>query len=275
VAAAGEAGTPSAGASSARTSHLSTGSSPLTQCWATDWRIETALLPIAAVCIRSATRRTVGGRSATSCNNEQQQARHQAAKGWVVEHKGGAYAPACDFGQMPGEESISAYALAAGVQYGRLQGRRMSQTRLATDVPVRHDAQNGPLRQDLDDRIARTAKERGFTSASAFIRTAIENEIRHRGGSAQHAEDRVAASLDRVSCRGKENASVPTPPSMPSRSSLSSISAGVRTPDFRQGNPKRSRRDQRPKLAERPGFAPPSSSVSMLFPGQPVSGPDT
>jgi hypothetical protein len=53
--------------------------------------------------------------------------------------------------------------------------------------------------KDLDDRITRTAKERGFTSASAFIRTAIENEIRHRGCGAQHSEDRAPASLDRVS----------------------------------------------------------------------------
>lgn len=53
--------------------------------------------------------------------------------------------------------------------------------------------------KDLEDRIVRTAKERGFTSASAFIRSAIENEIRRRGGSGQQAEDRAAASLERVS----------------------------------------------------------------------------
>jgi hypothetical protein len=52
--------------------------------------------------------------------------------------------------------------------------------------------------KDLDERLAKAAKDRGFTSASAFIRTAIENEIRRRGGG-QQAEDRVAASLDRLS----------------------------------------------------------------------------
>jgi hypothetical protein len=53
--------------------------------------------------------------------------------------------------------------------------------------------------KDLDDRIVKTAKERGFTSASAFIRAAVENEIRRRGGGGQQAEDRAAASLERVS----------------------------------------------------------------------------
>ena len=52
---------------------------------------------------------------------------------------------------------------------------------------------------DLDERLANAAKERGFRSASAFIRTAIENEIRRRGGAGQQAEDRAAASLERVS----------------------------------------------------------------------------
>jgi Arc/MetJ-type ribon-helix-helix transcriptional regulator len=52
--------------------------------------------------------------------------------------------------------------------------------------------------KELDDRIARTARDRGFRSASAFIRTAIENEIRHRGGESQQAEDRAAAGLERV-----------------------------------------------------------------------------
>jgi len=52
--------------------------------------------------------------------------------------------------------------------------------------------------KELDDRIAKTARDRGFRSASAFIRTAIENEIRHRGGASQQAEDRAAAGLERV-----------------------------------------------------------------------------
>ena len=53
--------------------------------------------------------------------------------------------------------------------------------------------------KDLDERIAKTARDRGFRSASAFIRTAIENEIRLRAGANQQAEDRAAAGLDRVS----------------------------------------------------------------------------
>ncbi len=53
--------------------------------------------------------------------------------------------------------------------------------------------------KDLDERLAKAAKERGFRSVSAFVRTAVENEIRRRGGAGQLAEDRVAASLDRVS----------------------------------------------------------------------------
>ena len=35
--------------------------------------------------------------------------------------------------------------------------------------------------KELDERIAKTSRDRRFRSASAFIRTAIENEIRHRG----------------------------------------------------------------------------------------------
>jgi Arc/MetJ-type ribon-helix-helix transcriptional regulator len=52
--------------------------------------------------------------------------------------------------------------------------------------------------KELNERIANTARDRGFRSASAFIRTAIENEIRHRGGASQQAEDHAAAGLERV-----------------------------------------------------------------------------
>jgi len=52
--------------------------------------------------------------------------------------------------------------------------------------------------KDLDERIAKTARDRGFRSASAFIRTAIENEIRHRGGASQQSEERAAAGLERA-----------------------------------------------------------------------------
>jgi Arc/MetJ-type ribon-helix-helix transcriptional regulator len=52
--------------------------------------------------------------------------------------------------------------------------------------------------QDLDERIAKATRDRGFQSESAFVRTAIENEIRYRGGAGQQAEDRAAAGLERV-----------------------------------------------------------------------------
>jgi len=52
--------------------------------------------------------------------------------------------------------------------------------------------------KELDERIAKTALDLGFRSASAFIRTAIENEIRHRGGASQQAEERAAAGFERV-----------------------------------------------------------------------------
>jgi Arc/MetJ-type ribon-helix-helix transcriptional regulator len=75
----------------------------------------------------------------------------------------------------------------------------MSLTSAPAAVPVDMTPRTVRCGKDLDERIARTTKERGFASTSAFIRTAIENEIRHRGGGAQHAEDRAAASLERVS----------------------------------------------------------------------------
>ena len=53
--------------------------------------------------------------------------------------------------------------------------------------------------QNLDERIAKVTRDRGFQSESAFIRTAIENEIRYRGGAGQQAEDRAAAGLERRS----------------------------------------------------------------------------
>src|SRR5690349_3609383 len=76
---------------------------------------------------------------------------------------------------------------------------RVSQVSLPAAVTVGMTPRTVRCGKDLDDRITRTAKERGFSSASAFIRTAIENEIRHRGGGAQHAEERAAASMERLS----------------------------------------------------------------------------
>jgi len=52
--------------------------------------------------------------------------------------------------------------------------------------------------EELEKRIANAAHEAGFGSDSAFIRAAIENELRRRGGGDAGAEDRVAASFDRA-----------------------------------------------------------------------------
>lgn len=52
---------------------------------------------------------------------------------------------------------------------------------------------------DLDKRIAKTAKEAGFGSESAFIRAAIENELRRRGADAPCEDRGAAASFERVS----------------------------------------------------------------------------
>lgn len=51
---------------------------------------------------------------------------------------------------------------------------------------------------ELDKRIAKAAHEAGFGSESAFIRAAVENELRRRGGENPAAEDRAAASFDRA-----------------------------------------------------------------------------
>ncbi len=55
----------------------------------------------------------------------------------------------------------------------------------------------------LPDHLARqvdqAAKDRGHRSLSAFIRTAIENEISERQDAVAAAETRIAASFDRVS----------------------------------------------------------------------------
>ncbi len=52
---------------------------------------------------------------------------------------------------------------------------------------------------DLDKRIAKAAKEVGFGSESAFIRAAIENELRRRGADATREDSGAAASFERVS----------------------------------------------------------------------------
>lgn len=47
-------------------------------------------------------------------------------------------------------------------------------------------------------RIENEARKRGFASTSAFIRAAIENEITDNGRMDTQAEQRIAASFDRV-----------------------------------------------------------------------------
>ncbi len=49
----------------------------------------------------------------------------------------------------------------------------------------------------LEERIQAAVKERGFLTASAFIRAAIEHELSGRGELAL-TEDRIAASFERV-----------------------------------------------------------------------------
>lgn len=56
------------------------------------------------------------------------------------------------------------------------------------------------LTEALDKKLETEAKQRGFASTSAFVRTAIENELTRRGRADAQLEERVAASFDRV-CR--------------------------------------------------------------------------
>jgi Arc/MetJ-type ribon-helix-helix transcriptional regulator len=56
---------------------------------------------------------------------------------------------------------------------------------------LRHDA-------DVNQRIEAATKEGGFSSASAFMRAAIERELAGRENGADAAEQRIAASLDRM-----------------------------------------------------------------------------
>lgn len=54
------------------------------------------------------------------------------------------------------------------------------------------------LNTELDKRLERAATEGGFSSPSAFIRIAIEREISGREAGIDAAEQRIAASLDRL-----------------------------------------------------------------------------
>jgi hypothetical protein len=51
---------------------------------------------------------------------------------------------------------------------------------------------------DTDARLVTTAKERGFTCPTAFIRAAIEREIRHNSGETAVSLEAIANTLDRL-----------------------------------------------------------------------------
>ena len=51
---------------------------------------------------------------------------------------------------------------------------------------------------DLNSRIEAAAKKGGFSSGSAFMRAAIERELTGRESDVDAAEERIAASLDRM-----------------------------------------------------------------------------
>jgi Arc/MetJ-type ribon-helix-helix transcriptional regulator len=54
------------------------------------------------------------------------------------------------------------------------------------------------LEPELDKRIERATKSGGFSNPSAFIRAAIERELAGRESGVDAAEERIAASLDRL-----------------------------------------------------------------------------
>jgi Arc/MetJ-type ribon-helix-helix transcriptional regulator len=55
------------------------------------------------------------------------------------------------------------------------------------------------LPEELAQQICKATEERGFSSPRAFIREAVRKELHARGGAGQEIEDRVAASLARLS----------------------------------------------------------------------------
>lgn len=54
------------------------------------------------------------------------------------------------------------------------------------------------LEPELDRRIEFATKQGGFSNPSAFIRAAIERELAGRESGVDAAEERIAASLDRI-----------------------------------------------------------------------------
>jgi Arc/MetJ-type ribon-helix-helix transcriptional regulator len=73
----------------------------------------------------------------------------------------------------------------------------MARKQKAVPHGVRYDA-------ELNKRMEAAAKRGGFSSRSAFIRAAIERELVGRESGVDEAEQRIAASLDRIS-RGIRN----------------------------------------------------------------------
>jgi Arc/MetJ-type ribon-helix-helix transcriptional regulator len=55
------------------------------------------------------------------------------------------------------------------------------------------------LTEELAEQICKATEERGFSSPRAFIREAVRKELYARGPAGQEIEDRVAASLARLS----------------------------------------------------------------------------
>src|ERR1039457_810590 len=55
-----------------------------------------------------------------------------------------------------------------------------------------------PYSAELNNRIEAATKQGGFSSRSAFIRVAIERELAGRESGVEAAEQRIAASLDRM-----------------------------------------------------------------------------
>src|SRR5579864_878779 len=55
------------------------------------------------------------------------------------------------------------------------------------------------LEPELNKRVERATRDGGFSNPSAFIRAAIERELAGRESGVDAAEDRLAASLDRLS----------------------------------------------------------------------------
>jgi predicted DNA-binding protein len=53
------------------------------------------------------------------------------------------------------------------------------------------------IQAELDQRVRKAAKERGYRTASAFIRAAIESEVKSRNR-AEGMEEQTAASFDRL-----------------------------------------------------------------------------